>query len=75
MTFVPSTSWRLLRTRPLLVMHGADDDVVSLNDARALADASHGLAELRIIAGAGHRLRHDPRAVALLTGWMERQSI
>jgi hypothetical protein len=41
-------------------------------DARALADC-HGSAELRIIQGAGHRLRHDPRAVAVLLGWMERQ--
>jgi alpha/beta superfamily hydrolase len=59
--------------RSVLVMHGADDDVVPIADARALVDASHGAAELRIINGAGHRLRHDPRAVALLTGWMERQ--
>ena len=64
-----------LGDRSLLVMHGAEDDVVSLADARALADASHGAAELRVIAGAGHRLRHDPRAVALLTGWMERQAV
>jgi putative redox protein len=41
-------------------------------DARALADC-HGSAELRIIQGAGHRLRHDPRAVAVLLGWLERQ--
>ena len=56
-------------------MHGADDDIVPLADARALADASQGAAELRVINGAGHRLRHDPRAIALLTGWMERQTI
>lgn len=64
-----------LGERSLLIMHGADDDVVPLADARALADASQGVAELRVISGAGHRLRHDPRAVALLTGWMERQLI
>jgi len=64
-----------LTERSLLIMHGTDDDVVPLADARALADASHGAAELRVINGAGHRLRHDPRAIALLTGWMERQSI
>jgi putative redox protein len=61
--------------RPLLIMHGADDDVVSLADARALADAALGAAELRIIPGAGHRLRHDPRSLALLIGWLERQSL
>ena len=41
-------------------------------DARALADC-HGGAELRMIQGAGHRLRHDPRAIAVLLGWLERQ--
>jgi len=37
-----------------------------------LAEA-HGSAELRVITGAGHRLRHDPRAVAVLLGWLDRQ--
>ena len=26
-----------------------------------------------MIAGAGHRLRHDPRAIAVLLGWLDRQ--
>ena len=41
-------------------------------DPRLLAEA-HGAAELRIVAGAGHRLRHDPRAVAILLGWLDRE--
>jgi len=57
--------------RPLLVLHGADDGTVPALDARAVADA-HGDAELKIISGAGHQLRHDPRAVALLLGWLDR---
>lgn len=61
-----------LGDRPLLVLHGADDDLVPVFDARVLADA-HGAAELRIIDGAGHQLRHDPRAVATLLGWLDRQ--
>ncbi len=28
--------------------------------------------ELRILFGAGHRLRHDPRAIAVLVGWASR---
>ncbi len=59
--------------RPLLLVHGADDDVVPMLDARALAEAADGNVELRLLAAAGHRLRHDPRAVALLLGWLERQ--
>ena len=61
-----------LAPRPLLLIQGSDDDLVPAIDARALADC-HGTAELRIIQGAGHRLRHDPRAVAVLLGWLERQ--
>jgi putative redox protein len=37
-----------------------------------LSDA-HGEAELRLIPGAGHSLRHDPRAIAVLLGWLDRQ--
>jgi uncharacterized protein len=58
--------------RPLLVVHGSEDDLVPVFDARVLVDA-HGAAELRIMSGAGHRLRHDPRAVAVLLGWLDRQ--
>lgn len=58
--------------RSLLVLHGSDDEAVPHFDARLLADA-HGTAELRFIRGAGHLLRHDPRAVAVLLGWLARQ--
>ncbi len=58
--------------RPLLVVHGVDDDVVPSFDARVIADAN-GAAELRLLDGASHQLRHDPRAVAVLLGWLDRQ--
>jgi putative redox protein len=61
-----------LPPRSLLVVHGTDDDAVPQFDARVVADA-HGSAELNLIAAAGHRLRHDPRAVASLLGWLDRQ--
>jgi putative redox protein len=60
--------------RPILLVHGADDDIVPLDDARVLADAAGDAVELRVLSEAGHRLRHDPRAIALLLGWMERQT-
>jgi len=60
--------------RPVLVVHGADDDIVPLDDARILTDAAGDAVELRVLSEAGHRLRHDPRAVALLMGWLERQT-
>jgi dipeptidyl aminopeptidase/acylaminoacyl peptidase len=58
--------------RPLLIVHGANDDVVPITDARELADAADASCELRILAGAGHGLVHDPRAIALLLGWFDR---
>ncbi len=61
-----------LAPRPLLVMHGSEDEVVPVFDARVISDA-HGDAELRIINGAGHQLRYDPRAMAILLGWLDRQ--
>ncbi len=61
--------------RPVLLVHGSDDEVVPLMDARALADAADGEVELRVVSGAGHRLRHDPRAVAVLLGWLDRQHL
>lgn len=60
--------------RPILLVHGADDNTVPLEDARVLADAAVDAVELRVLTEAGHRLRHDPRAVALVIGWMERQA-
>ena len=62
-----------LSDRPLLIVHGAADEVVPSFDARVIADA-HGSADLRIIEGGGHRLRFDPRATAVLLGWLDRTS-
>jgi len=59
--------------RPLLIVHGSADEDIPLIDARALADAAEGHGELHVVAMAGHRLRHDPRAIALLLGWLERR--
>jgi putative redox protein len=58
--------------RPFLIVHGANDDIVPITDARELADAANETAELRILAGADHMLMHDPRAIALLLGWFDR---
>jgi len=61
-----------LNGRPFLVLHGIDDPDVPVDDARALASAAPS-AELRLVQAAGHRLRHDPRAIATLIGWLDRQ--
>jgi len=69
----PLGSARAIPPRPLLIVHGSADEEVPLVDARALADAAEGRCDLRVIPMAGHRLRHDPRAVAVLLGWLERR--
>ncbi len=69
--FRPVGAAQRFAPRPLLVMHGDEDDSVPVSDARQLVNA-HGSAELSLFTGAGHRLRHDPRAVAVLLGWLDR---
>ncbi len=59
--------------RPLLIVHGSDDGKVPLVDARALLDAADGQGDLRVVSAAGHQLRHDPRAIAVLLGWLDRE--
>lgn len=61
--------------RPLLVVHGSDDGEVPAAAAQALVDAArpNGPVDLRIVPGAGHWLRADPRVVATLIGWIERR--
>ncbi len=68
----PAGAAALVPPRPLLLVHGSIDAEVPLVDARILSDAAEGEAELRVVAMAPHRLRHDPRAVALLLGWLQR---
>ncbi len=71
-TVRPVNAAARLAPRELMVIHGSDDDTVPLFDARAVVDG-HGAANLRVIQGGGHHLRHDPRAIAVLLGWLERQ--
>jgi uncharacterized protein len=61
-----------LPPRRFLIVHGEDDRIVPAAAARALLEAAGGRAELRIIQGAGHWLRADPRMVATLLGWLDR---
>lgn len=60
-----------LAPRPLLVIHGQDDPLAPSLDARAIADA-HGQASLRVLENGGHSIRYDPRTLALLFGWLDR---
>jgi alpha/beta superfamily hydrolase len=69
----PLASAARLGRRPLLVVQGSEDEDVPPESAVALAQAA-ARSELRMVLGAGHWLRADPRAVATLIGWLERQA-
>ena len=62
----------MLPPKRFMVVHGEDDPIVPVSAARELLEAAEGRAELRIIQGAGHWLRADPRMVATLLGWLDR---
>jgi putative redox protein len=68
----PLGSIAMIPPRRLLIGHGSDDIEIPVNDARDLLASAEGRAELRIIQGAGHQLRADPRMVATLLGWLDR---
>ena len=63
---------RSIPPRRLLVVHGATTSSCPWRRRGELVAAAGGPAELRIIQGAGHWLRSDPRMVATLIGWLDR---
>jgi alpha/beta superfamily hydrolase len=69
----PIEAAKRIEPRPWLLVHGSADDVVPVADVREFEEASGGHAEVRIVANGPHRLRHDPRAIAALLGWLDRQ--
>jgi putative redox protein len=73
MALHPKEDAERLKGRPFLVIHGADDPDTSVDEARALSEAATGPSDLRVVFGAGHWLRADPRVVAILVGWLERR--
>lgn len=55
---------------PVLILHGKDDKLIPSGQAAQLARAS-SLAELRIIAGAGHDLAYRPEAQDTQSAWFK----
>lgn len=58
---------------PILVLHGDADEVVPVDHARLLGTANPS-ATVHVIEGGTHQLRRDPRALGLLSGWLDRVS-
>ena len=54
---------------PTLIVHGSADDVVPVDHAHRIA-ANASDAEVRILDGAGHQLRKEPKAVEAVLEWL-----
>ncbi len=60
-----------IRSMPILIVHGNPDDVVSIDQALALHQASNGSADLVVIDGADHTFsRHRRQLVETVVGWL-----
>ncbi|MCK4698584.1 MAG: prolyl oligopeptidase family serine peptidase, partial [Dehalococcoidia bacterium] len=57
--------------RPLLLLHGSQDEVVDVSHAYRLYAQADEPKEIVVIDGAGHRLRRDERAVAVIIDWLK----
>ncbi len=70
----PLVSIAKIPPRRLMVGHGTEDIEIPHSDAQAICRTRPvgSRAELRLIQGAGHQLRADPRMVATLLGWLDR---
>ncbi len=70
----PRKAISLMGRRQVLLVHGQDDDQVPVTAARELmaAGGEMGMIDVRVLFGAVHRLRDDPRAIAILVGWASR---
>jgi len=60
-----------LSPRPLLLIHGDRDEVVPLEQVWSLYHQAKEPKEIRVIPGAGHRLRLDETAMKLALDWLK----
>jgi pimeloyl-ACP methyl ester carboxylesterase len=75
-SFIPVTPEKHvggISPRPLYIIHGSEDDVVPVSHAARLFDKAGDPKELKIVAGAGHRLRQEPEVIAAIFDWLEWQ--
>ena len=57
--------------RPLLLVHGSQDETVDVGQARRLYARAGEPKQLAIIEGAGHRLRHSEEAMRIVIDWLK----
>ncbi|MFC1915273.1 alpha/beta hydrolase [Chloroflexota bacterium] len=57
--------------RPLLLVHGSEDETVAVSGAHRLYDKAGEPKQIIVVNGAGHRLRQDDRVIAVLIDWLK----
>ena len=57
--------------RPLLLVHGSQDELVPVSHAHRLYEKARKPKKLSIIDGAGHRLRREDMAVSAILDWLK----
>ena len=57
--------------RPLLIVHGSQDETVEVSQAYKLYDRAGEPKQIIIVDGAGHRLRQNDRAMAIVIDWLK----
>ncbi len=57
--------------RPLLLVHGGQDETVAVSDAYKLYARAGEPKQIVIVDGAGHRLRQNEQAMATVTDWLK----
>ncbi len=57
--------------RPLLLVHGSQDETVKVSHAHRLYARAGEPKRLVIVEGGGHRLRQNEQAMAIVLGWLK----
>ncbi len=57
--------------RPLLLVHGSQDETVEVSHAHRLYDKAGEPKQIIIVDGAGHRLRQNDQAMAVVFDWLK----
>ncbi len=61
-------------SRPLLLVHGGQDEMVAVSHAHKLYAQAGEPKNIIIVSGAGHRLRQNDRAMAIVVDWLKSQT-
>ena len=67
----PQEYIRQLSPRPVLIIHGEKDELIPAEHALRLYRAASPPKELCLIEGAGHRLRHNKKALTRTLSWLK----